>query len=66
LVGNKIRDDADLAFIAQHGGGIPLAGYFPHDDRVSAADRDGVPVYDALPEFVTQAAAIAALIDSES
>ena len=32
LVGNKIRDDADLAFIGSMAG-IPLVGYFPHDDR---------------------------------
>lgn len=63
LVGNKVLSDNDLAFIAAHTDGIDLAGYFPVDERVSLADREGIPVYDAIPEFVAIARGIAAKID---
>jgi CO dehydrogenase maturation factor len=59
LVGNKVRDIADRAFIEAHAGGLPVIGSFPADDRVSEADRAGVPVYDAVPEFVALARALA-------
>ena len=64
LVGNKVRDDADRAFIAAHAGGLEVVATFPIDDRVSEADREGVPVYDAIPEFVAQARALSRLIDA--
>ena len=62
MVGNKVLGDNDLAFIAEHSDDMPLAGYFPVDDRVSLADREGIPVYDAVPEFVAIAQRIAAQI----
>ncbi len=58
LVGNKVQDDADRAFIEAHAGGLPVIGCFPSDERVSQADRAGIPVYDAVPEFVALARAI--------
>ena len=63
LVGNKVLSDGDLDFIEAHSDGMPLAGYFPVDERVSLADRDGVPVYDAIPEFSEIARRIAARIE---
>ena len=63
LVGNKINDATDRAFIEQHSGGIPIAGFLPLDERVSAADREGVAVFDAVPELVAQARVIARIID---
>ena len=62
LVGNKVLGDADLAFIQAHSDNMPLAGCFPVDERVSLADREGIPVYDAVPEFVVIAQGIAAQI----
>jgi CO dehydrogenase maturation factor len=62
LVGNKVLGDDDLAFIQAHGDNMPLAGCFPVDERVSLADREGIPVYDAVPEFVAIAQGIAAQI----
>jgi CO dehydrogenase maturation factor len=59
LVGNKVTGDDDLQFIRAHGPDIPLAGSFPIDERVSQADRQGVAVFDAVPEFVERAQAIA-------
>ncbi len=64
LVGNKVLGDDDLAFIAEHSDGMPLAGYFPVDERVSLADREGIPVYDAVPPFVEVARRIAARVDT--
>jgi CO dehydrogenase maturation factor len=63
LVGNKVETPADEEFIRAASDGLPLAGCFPLDNRVSQADRDGVPVFDAAPEFVAQAQAIAGVID---
>ncbi len=66
LVGNKVRDDADRDFIAAHAGDLPLIGCFPADDRVSQADRAGIPVYDAMPEFVELARQLTYAIGEES
>lgn len=63
LVGNKVKDAGDREFIQTYCADLPLAGYFPIDDRVSEADRAGIAVYDAVPEFVGLARAIARLID---
>ena len=59
MVGNKIQDETDLAFIQESATAIPLIGYLPVDDRVTIADRDGVPVYDAAPELVGRVREIA-------
>lgn len=62
LVGNKVAGDDDLRFIRTHGPEIPLAGSFPIDERVSQADRQGVAVFDAVPEFVDRAREIAQVV----
>lgn len=62
LVGNRIQDN-DRAFIESHSQGIPIAGFLPYDERVAEADRAGVPVFDAAPELVEAARAIAALVN---
>lgn len=66
LVGNKVLDDADRAFIQEQSGGIPIAGFFPLDERVSAADREGTPVYEAVPEFMDVARQIVRAIEGDS
>ena len=67
LVGNKIRDEADQAFIRDYmGNSLPIAGFFPADDRVSQADREGMAVFDALPDFVTLARAVADRVAEEA
>ena len=63
LVGNKVRDEGDRAFIQNYAGAdLPIAGFFPIDERVSRADREGVAVFDAIPEFVEEARFIAARV----
>lgn len=49
LVGNKVRDEAEAAFIAGESPGIPLLGQLAADLAVQEADRLGVPVYDHVP-----------------
>jgi len=46
LVGNKIRNQDESAFLETESPGIPVLGFLPADLRVQEADRLGVPVYD--------------------
>jgi len=59
LVGSKIQDDEERAFIEEHSPDLAILGYLPIDPRVQKADRDGVAVYDAVPELATAASKIA-------
>ncbi len=63
LVGNKIERESDELFIREHSGDVPLIGAFPFDERVSRAGRDGIPVYEAVPEFLDPAVMIARAIE---
>jgi CO dehydrogenase maturation factor len=49
LVGNKVRDEAEAAFLKSETPGIPLLGILPADMGVQEADRLGIPVYDHVP-----------------
>jgi CO dehydrogenase maturation factor len=49
LVGNKIRDEADIVFLTTETPPIPILGYLPADQGVQAADRLGIAVYDHVP-----------------
>lgn len=46
LVGNKVRNDEEAAFLESESPDIPLIGYLPADMKVQEADRLGIPVYD--------------------
>jgi CO dehydrogenase maturation factor len=46
LVGNKVRDDDEAAFLESETPDIPLIGYLPADMKVQEADRLSIPVYD--------------------
>ena len=46
LVGNKVRDNEEAAFLESESPDIPLIGYLPADMKVQEADRLGIPVYD--------------------
>jgi CO dehydrogenase maturation factor len=59
LVGNKTRDEEDVAFLEENTPGIPLLGVLPADLRVQEADRKGIPVYDHVPVLHTAAQGIA-------
>ncbi|MCO6450490.1 MAG: AAA family ATPase [Caldilineales bacterium] len=49
LVGNKVRDGEEAAFLEAETPGIPVLGFLPADLRVQEADRLGIPVYDHVP-----------------
>ncbi|MFH2071292.1 MAG: hypothetical protein ABIJ75_00405, partial [Actinomycetota bacterium] len=59
LVGNRIRGDADLAFLEQEAFDIPLLGYLPEESRVVDADRCGESAYSLSPTLREAAARIA-------
>jgi len=51
LVGSKVQDDEDRAFIQEHSPGLPVVGYLEDDPRVRQADRRGEAVYHLSPEL---------------
>jgi CO dehydrogenase maturation factor len=52
LVGNRVRGEADEAFIRQIAGELPILGFLPYDPQVIEADLTGQAVYDIAPETV--------------
>jgi CO dehydrogenase maturation factor len=67
LVGNKVRDEAESAFLVAETPNLPVLGFLPADLRVQEADRLGIPVYDHVPELKTAVQTIlAGLKNSES
>jgi CO dehydrogenase maturation factor len=60
LVGNKVRNKEEEAFLAQESPGIPLLGTLPADLAVQEADRLGLPVYDHVSALCEAAQAMAA------
>ncbi|HEY70677.1 MAG TPA: AAA family ATPase [Anaerolineae bacterium] len=65
LVGSKVQGETDREFIAQHSPDVRIIGHLPDDPRVRQADRDGVAVYDAIPEFASTSKAIVDAIQIE-
>ncbi len=49
LVGNKIRNEDEAAFLTAETPGLPVLGFLPADLKVQEADRLGIPVYDHVP-----------------
>ncbi len=49
LVGNKVRNEGEAAFLAAESPGLPVLGLLPADSLVQEADRLGIPVYDHVP-----------------
>jgi CO dehydrogenase maturation factor len=49
LVGNKVRNDDEAAFLEAETPGLPVLGFLPVDLAVQEADRLGIPVYDHVP-----------------
>lgn len=66
LIGNKVRDEAETAFLASETPGIPLLGILPADMGVQEADRLGIPVYDHVPSLRKAAEDIALALDSQT
>lgn len=51
LVGNKVRDENEQAFLEAESPGLPTLGFLPADLKVQEADRLGIPVYDHVPKL---------------
>ena len=49
LVGNKVRNEDEAAFLRAETPGIPILGMLTADLGVQEADRLGIPVYDHVP-----------------
>jgi CO dehydrogenase maturation factor len=49
LVGNKVRDADEAAFVQAETPGMPVLGTLPADLAVQEADRLGIAVYDHVP-----------------
>ncbi len=62
IVGNKIRNPEDQDFIANALPQVKIAGWLPFSNRVIDAERSGLSVYDADPEFVAQGRKIVGVI----
>jgi CO dehydrogenase maturation factor len=65
LVGNKVRDSSDQAYIEAHAPGLPVLGCLPNSPEAQAADRAGQAAYDAAPALVTAARLVAASLERE-
>ncbi len=51
LVGNKVRDEEEAAFLQAETPGLPVLGILPANLAVQEADRLGLAVYDYVPEL---------------
>ena len=63
LVGNKVRDDEERAFLEAHTPALPVLGALPHDEGVLEADRLGIAVYDHSLALRQAAADVAHRLD---
>ena len=59
LVGNKVRNAEEAAFLETESPGLPIFGFLPADLAVQEADRLGAAVYDYVPALRQVAEAIA-------
>jgi CO dehydrogenase maturation factor len=63
LVGNRIRNEEDVAFLEKEAGKLPLLGYLPDDPGVVEADHKGASVYAQVPSLREAAGRIADQLD---
>ena len=63
IVGCKVRNEEDAAFIEENSPGLPVLGHMPEDDRVIEADRQGIAVYKISPELAEAARHLLAELD---
>jgi CO dehydrogenase maturation factor len=65
LVGNKVRNAEEEAFLKAETTGLPLLGVLPADLAVQEADRLGIPVYNHIPSLRKAAEGIAKALEEE-
>jgi CO dehydrogenase maturation factor len=66
LVGNKVRNGDEAAFLSRETPGMPVLGFLPHDPLVQEADRLGAAVYDYVPSLRGAAEEMANLLEQET
>lgn len=59
VVGNKVRNERDRAYLVEQLGDANLAGMLSFDEDAIEADMQGVAVYDAAPRLRDEARAVA-------
>ncbi len=65
LVGNKVRDDDEAAFLEAETPGIPVLGLLPADLSVQEADRRGIAVYDHVAARRRAAERMASVLEEQ-
>lgn len=65
LVGNKVRDAEEAAFLEKETPGIPLLGTLTADLAVQEADRLGIAVFDYVPALRESAQQMASRLSAE-
>ncbi len=65
LVGNKVRNEDEAAFLHNETPGIPVLGLLPSNTAVQEADRLGIAVYDHVPTLRQAAEVMAEKLDKE-
>jgi CO dehydrogenase maturation factor len=65
VVGNKVRTDADRAFIVGQSP-LPVVGYLSASPAIIEADLRGMAVYEAAPEAVEEAQEIVRRLEQEA
>ena len=67
VVGNKIRNETDKAYIISRLPGLEILGFLPYDQAVVDADIAGKPVLEASPSVAAEVNKIFAfLLSSEN
>jgi CO dehydrogenase maturation factor len=65
LVGNKVRNEDEAAFLHDQSPGLPVLGLLPADLAVQEADRLGTAVYDHVPALREAAEDMATVLNSQ-
>jgi CO dehydrogenase maturation factor len=65
LVGNKVRNEDEIAFLNAETPGLPVLGTLPADLAVQEADRLGISVYDHVPALRRAAEQMAQMLTTE-
>ncbi len=65
LVGNKVRNDDEKAFLENETPGLPVLGVMSADLGVQEADRLGIPVYEHVPALRQAAEEMAKILDGQ-
>ncbi len=63
VVGNKIRNEQDKAFIRERLPGDELLGFLPFSEKAIEADMKGIAIFDADEKLVAEAARIKEKLD---